>query len=705
MATIYQRGPNPIWFMANHTGVPLDDTYWAFFLTNDLPYVPQTVYQDPNGIAVWSNPLEFQPSSGLPNNLYFDPNLVYRIEIRQGNSQSDPLIWLIENYIPGDNQGSGSDTDSLLTNENMITNPQFADILFESPLSITSAGTYDIAPGWQLVLTGTGTTTITQVLTAGIDNAVGNPAYALRFNNSGWTTAILRQRLSNNGALFDGGAVGATLTAYATGSSETVTVSYVPSTGTGTTIFSAVVLTGTFQTFQGVQDIANSTNTDTGEDAYVDFRVTLPATGDVTISNLQFTGQENPLVDSDIMPVYQEISYERMVDQTFHYYKDQLIEKPIPSYLVGWDFPLNPAQFLGTSVSAQAVGANKSYYAWDQTIAFQSADSGITITRSSDGSLNLAPAATTQMAVIQYLDATQAKKILQHPIAVNLSAYCDIGFTLKVTISLWWTTDASLPDINAGTNNSLVATLDADGKPATFNGNWTEVARTTGISPVTTLSPQVSPQPGVNFNGWDLADNALADTATFFAIVIGTESMPVGDSSLYIRSVSLSSGDIATLPAPQTQDQVLRECQFYYEKSYSTAVAPGTVSALDQVFSAQLPNAVSGAPDTVRLKSRTYMISYNTAKRTDTPTITFYSPVTGTADRVRGYTKNAGAALADADITQSTNWTSVYDGQKFHAFTPSNVSDLIGPTATVGNSFAEAYILFHYTIDCRLGIN
>ena len=96
----FTRSANPIWFFDNLTGSPFDDTYFAFFLTNTLPYIPQAVYQDPNGSSPWNNPIEFNASSGLPQNLYFDPGEVYRIEFRQGNTQAAPLIWLVEDYVP-----------------------------------------------------------------------------------------------------------------------------------------------------------------------------------------------------------------------------------------------------------------------------------------------------------------------------------------------------------------------------------------------------------------------------------------------------------------------------------------------------------------------------------------------------------------------------------------------------------------------------
>src|ERR1700689_485762 len=213
------RGPNPIWFEFNQTGQIFDDTYYAFFLTNTLPYLPQAVFQDPTGMIPWSNPLEFSPNGGLPTNLYFDDTLVYRIEFREGPDQTYPLIGNpVENYVPG--QESSIESDDLVTASNLITNGQFADIDFVSPLTITTAGTYDIAPGWSLVLTGTGTTTVTQGENAGDAGIQGNPPYYLTFNNNGWTSAQLIQKFSNNGAIFSGGAIAVAFTANATNNAE-----------------------------------------------------------------------------------------------------------------------------------------------------------------------------------------------------------------------------------------------------------------------------------------------------------------------------------------------------------------------------------------------------------------------------------------------------------------------------------------------------
>ena len=130
---MFVRSANPIWYLPDLIWLPLNDEYYAFFLTNTLPYLPQNVYRDPQGMTVWTgNVLEFFPNGTLPDNLYFDPNLVYRIEIRRGPTQSDPLIGNpIENYSPG-NVSGGSSATYLLTAPNLLTNPQFSDINFSS---------------------------------------------------------------------------------------------------------------------------------------------------------------------------------------------------------------------------------------------------------------------------------------------------------------------------------------------------------------------------------------------------------------------------------------------------------------------------------------------------------------------------------------------------------------------------------------------
>jgi hypothetical protein len=707
--TTFVRAANPIWWLPDLTGVSLNDEYYAFFLTNTFPYVPQAVYQDSAGANPWPSPLEFSPAGTLPDNLYFDPTLVYRIEVRHGNTQADALIWEINNFVPGEGGGSSVVIDELTVAANLITNPQFADIDFQSPYTFTTVtpGTYtiDVGPGWELVLSGTGTTVLTQTAIAGSSNLAGNPPYFLDINNNGWTTAILRQRLENNGALFANGAIAVALTAAAVTTPETLTVTYAPNSGTATNIFQKSIPVGALIAYSGAIDLPASTNASTGTAAYVDIDFVLPGTGELQLTNIQIVGQSTNLssgfdTDTDI-PAFRELSYEQVENGEFNVYKSGLIYKQTPNILVGWDFPLNPAQFNTDTISAVNTGNNKSFYAWDQTIVFQKTTSSCHISRNIAGSFDINnDVVGNQVAVIQYLDQQQARKFLNQPLAVNVAGLFLAG--LKVTISLWYTTDASLPNLDTGSYLSLVATLDANGKPATFNGNWTEITRDIGTD-ATFLGngPVTLDYTDYSFNGWNIGNSTISNSVTFFAIVIGTA--PISSTlggEVDINSVNLVNGSIATRPAPQTADQVLRECQYYYEKSYDLDVKPGTVNAHSALIKPMLGRVVGG--DTV-LNVMPFSVEYKQAKRVKTPGFTFYSPGVGTAGSVGGQIfSNIYQTNASVEIVAGTTWSPTY-GQYGVQWLP---LALVGNFGATGSNVAPpiASINFHYIVEARLGI-
>lgn len=575
---MFVRAPNPIWYFVNLDGLQLDDTYYISYLENTLPYLPQFVYMDNQGITPWSDPIQFLPNGTLPDNIYFDPDLVYRLEIRQGPTQSSPLIYVINDFVP-----SGSITPVTTTTssqENQITNPQFAFINFISPLSISVAGTYTIAPGWQLVLTGSGTCTVTQLIFNASENLPNEvvPPYAIRINTAGWTTAVLQQQFNGVGGIWANTFVSMSIVARSDNSTpNNISLVYSPNSPSNPypiTITTQPLTTGTgYDLIQGIIALPTANDTTPNSSAFVDMQIILPTTGIVDLSNVQVMGQETTI--SVPFLTQPDETLERQTDHLYHFYQSSLFYKQVPSYLVGWDFPLNPSQFVaGRSVSAQAVGANKSYYIWDQTIAFQSANSAITVSNGVFNSLKLTAAATTKMAIIQYLEPNKLNALLSQPLSVNLSAACILASapSIPVTISLWYTT-GSLPS-TIGSNNSIVATLDANGKPATFNGSWTEITRDNLQNALCNVVPVTNGFADYNFSGWNTVASNIGNTATFFAIVIGTGSIATADS-ISFNSVGLMGGSIATRPAPQTQDEVLKECQRYFAKTFPFGVAPG----------------------------------------------------------------------------------------------------------------------------------
>lgn len=699
---MFVRSYNPIWYFVNLQGVQMDDTYYFFVLENDFPYLPSTVYHDPEHTIPWNFPIQLLPNGTLPADIYYDPDLVYRLEWRRGNTQADALIYEVLNYVPG-SAGSTPTPGDEINSDNQISNSQFSIVDFDPSMVITTAGTYEIAPGWFLKLTGTGTvsTTITQEAIAGNQNITGNPPYRLKFVNTGWTEALLYQRFQNAGGLWANEFINASLTGISESGTLFINLSYVPSTGTPIPITSLQTISNSvYSVVGGGVSVGTSTNSDSGDSAYVDFVITLPPTGTFKISNIQLISGGSSLETTNplLIPYIQE-TLERQVDHLFYYYKPELFYKPIPSFLVGWDFPFNPAQFGGSTQAATAIGANKSKYVWDQTIIFQSANSGVGVTRGTAGELLLTAAATTQMAVIQYLGASHARKILNAPCAVNISAMTSVVAGVAGTVSLWYTTDASLPNIAAGTNNSLVLTLDSAGKPATFNGTWIEVPRRNKQS--ATFTVETSSNTNFNdymLNEWDLAGIAGANTATFFAIVVGFASV-ASPQTIGINSISLNAGEIATRPAPQTYSDVLRECQFYYEKSYEPSTALGATTEIGQrIYPTQLFDNGGGAANVYK---GNFNLQFLQVKRA-IPTMTFYSPPTGTAARIAvGVWGVGGYSVGSPEDINVTEWTAHGASTSGVGMFSNNVSIAATIAFTIG---FQGSMTMHYLAEARLGI-
>src|ERR1700679_2382938 len=104
IGTNFIRSFNPIWYLVDLVGKQFDDTFYLWTLTNTIPYIPQAVYHDVNGLIPWTDPIQFLANGTLPVDVYWNDTQVYRLEIRQNNgidpvSQNDALIYLVENYI------------------------------------------------------------------------------------------------------------------------------------------------------------------------------------------------------------------------------------------------------------------------------------------------------------------------------------------------------------------------------------------------------------------------------------------------------------------------------------------------------------------------------------------------------------------------------------------------------------------------------
>lgn len=574
-------------------------------------------------------------------------------------------------------ENPGADTGD--NTDNLISNPQFALVNFapatSTTISLTGSGasTVALAPDWNLVISyaGTASVVVTQNAIAGSMNFPTNPPYSLTVAPTGAVTGLtLVQTLQSNGGIFANGYVG-TNVVLGPGAPQ-IEISLNPSTGNPIELLTASnTASGITAMYSATVLLGASINTTAPPTGNATIQIALNTALSTTLTSIQvvaLNGNTSPV------PYIQE-TVNRQVDHLFNYYKGLLDFKPVSSYLVGWDFPYNPAQFLGTEVTQIASGANTSNYFWDQLIVFQSANSGIYANNAADGALLLSANVTSQLAMVQYLDNYTVNEMLAGYMSCNLRAFTNQSGGIPCTISLWYTT-GTLPSVAPSTYKSIVATLNTDGSVLTTNAGsqpWVQVARSNlGNASFTLKSGTTYADYG--WTDWlDTTGGSL--TATRFAIVIGFGSLASGNS-ITIQSASCVPGRIATRPAPLSESQHLLNSQRYYWKTFpqGTIPATGTGSVGAITYTAQIASTTAGY---------TVQLGLPAVLRT-APTVTYYNPINANA---KWY--NAGAS-ADSGVAAtfpsgSTNGLSIKNPQ--------------ASGDAVGNA-----IFVHASLDARLGV-
>lgn len=311
------RGSNPIWMEVDLQGNLFDDTFYLFVLENEIPYIPAKVYHDPNLNIVWNNPIRFFANGTLPNNIYFESNKVYRLEFRQGDTQNDPLIYEVNNYVAGQGGDSPITTGAFATS-NQITNPQFALTSFTSPLVLTGITDPDpipIGPGWSLELAGTGNVTITKVALNDDNANPSNAPYALQLTLSGWDDegVFLTQRFEQNGMLWANKVVSTSITARIEGAPQSISARLVDSNGTPTQVLERTTINEDWNEFTDYGEVGEPTNPDLPPAAYLDYRLALPRNVDIYVTSIQLIVQDLPLE-----PKFEQDSINRQIDHTYN---------------------------------------------------------------------------------------------------------------------------------------------------------------------------------------------------------------------------------------------------------------------------------------------------------------------------------------------------------------------------------------------------
>ncbi len=670
----FSRQANPVWLFTDLEGNILDDNYWISFLQNTIPYLPKPIYQTDQGPsgAVWSDPLQFHPDGTLPDNMYFEDGAVYRLEIRRGPTQADPLIRLIENFVATGGGITPVNTGS--ATDNQITNPQFAFTLFNNSVVINNTGnnSYDIAPGWVLDLDSTapGVVTLTRTAIAGNNptpvDGTTNPSYVLQVEvTSGIFTVVnLRQRFDHAPAIWAEEGVSVSFIAKVLAGAPVITVNYTPSNGTAYPIVSQTLST-IYQTIAAGRQIPASNSSDTGANGYIDMVFTLPVTGTTFITNVQVIGSA---VGAAL--VYNQTTVERQHDQTYHYYADSILLQPKESLLAGWTFGLNPWQFTDP---ASANVATNSYTA-DQTIMIQqklvadNVGNNVAVGRGT-AAQNYAYAVTAvtddnQFAICQYIDPSTIRPYWGKKLSCMVNARIALGAghtsAVNVKVRLLYRVDLPAAIGRAEPIASWIAGQD----PTTYAAGWTALKPINDPSYLLT-----SGDLNFAFDQFQLpASSADNMTLAILVYTVGTMNSAATADAILIDRVSLIANDFAIDANVETFDSALRKCQFYFEKSYNSGVLPGATT-LEGAQTTQLATATGSIGGIDR--------PFKVEKRR-VPLMTWYSTAGATAARIRDLTTNA-----DFTVTANHNVGKTSTGY-VDTSAPGADGDLMGGQWTAG---------------------
>jgi len=570
---------------------------------------------------------------------------------------------------------------------NQISNSQFARVwINDAPSTVYTAtaseAAFKLAPNWDIVISGAGgTATVIREVVAGNESVITTPPYSLKIVTSGAIeTCYLRQRMDANSGLWASTLgektylSGSFIAENTGGSSATLSLTYRDSnTAVVTPIVQAVINTaaGYVESKDSSDAIPVSTNATSGVSGWIDILLNIPPASTISVSSIQVvpTKAAGNLVEYDANTTNRETAL------TGDYFIPALSNKAVPSYLVGWDFPVNPTQFG----EAGTVTTGTPKYIWDQTICDSFSDDIAYARNSVTGSLEITTtAATTGCYILQYLSGNEVKRLIDKELSVNVNAYCDLTAG-EVTgyIYLYRAPQATaFPTLSTNTTIGTVATT---GIFTDSSAGWTKVTRSGLGDPKFTLNTITGTDLDIDmnhgFNGFQIKTDAQQADTDKFAIVVSF-GIPGSMGIVTVNSVSLVPGSIPTIPAPQTPTEVLNECQYYYQKSFPIATVPAQ--------NAGIPGSSWGVATNVAASAGHAGVLVEFQQRTiSTPDVVTYNPSVGNAV-IRNITRSTDSATNVIANTSSRGFTVTGNF---------NASGVIGDILAV-----------HWSADSRLGI-
>ncbi len=371
------------------------------------------------------------------------------------------------------------------------------------------------------------------------------------------------------------------------------------------------------------------------------------------------------------------------------------------SYLVGWDFSTNPYQ-LGTSGTITATPA----YIADQTIA--ATVGGATLInwqtlQATDGLSVTSSAGSQAFYIMQYLDGTTVSDMIGKSLSVNVFGF---QYASSETVTMRVYLYGGLSSAAFPTLSTTIGTLNTDGTFSLTAVGWNLIPNTNLPIPQVNLNVIVddtqmsSDLNNYGFSGWEITNLFQIENTDKFAIVVTFTSTV---STVGINSISVVPGDIPARPAVQTPSDVLRQCQYYYEKSFPEFPFVARSNILDGFTSYGNVVLTSGNlnPD---LFTAGFSVNFKVDKRKIGSIMTFYSPLNATSGNIGWvlYYLNSSVQFSPTGTTPITDWN--VQPAFIGGVSVAPILKGIGGTYANNSVGSHGLMAYHYIADCRIGI-
>jgi hypothetical protein len=734
MAATGILAPNVKWYVFTKCGTP---AVGGRFLTFDaITGIPKPTYADPG--LIQPNPVDIGIGSdgAVMANLYWAVGEDENLYTVRAYDRSGSLIFEFTPY-PVVGSSSGGDVTVVNGQENFAENEQFAfwpcgTVFDNDALPIGSTQT---ATAWHYTRSNDNATLeISQFLfSAGNSTPDFNPKAAARYRvlapsadaEADFTQRYIDVQTFSNKTITEA-------MQFATnniGSTAQVSLIVKQFFGTGgsptiETIIATFTINDTFDFYANTFTVPNIAGNTIGEGSYLEigYRFFPEQIQDILFTNAQFqsgqgTGLVYPYITENLQYVKVlpetlaghcpntgtdiigtgSISTPAARSMTETQYLQQSFQEATPqNILIGWNFPTNPRQF------GSPLLANNAQYIADQTILLSDGNGVVSQISTFNEPLILSVQISNKkfgiFQIIENANSSMLTNNIQKVASMMVTMSSSQNSTFKMALIGW-----------SGAANSQ-----ARNAVAAWNIPGTDPSLATGWNYLNPINPTYFIDSTSNTADFIAENIGVGSGFTSYGVFVWNDSADMlSGSAVIFNQISLTNGINAAHPAALDAGTVLRQCQRYYQRSYSyldgeapvitggageVSVLPAsTVTGLGDPGESVFPLTVATSSDLFRTSASLNQVQFP-VEMWKPPSMTTYNPSTGaTGSAFLNVSFSGSVLLGSFNITATCENARTNNFQFRNLFNEAQFS----PGSIINY---QPDILFHYVADATLGV-